>query len=374
MAICHISAKASVSRGAGRSSTASAAYRAGVCITDLRTGEVFDYRRKGGVESADLLMPGDRIEDRAKFWNDVEAHHKRGDAMVAREVVIALPDELSPAERKRLAHDFAKELVKEYGIAIDVAIHKPGKEGDERNHHGHLLMSACTVDLNGVLGKKCNELDPIHCKRNGVENLAERFRERWADLVNERLQENGIEQRIDHRTLAEQGINREPTKHLGPAVTAIIRRGGWSYVEDRMAEEVGDRLSQAKEVGDLVREKQALEKSIISLSTDIAAAKRQMEVEARPAQIEDKVAAFLARADAKNFEQKREQAAAAAAQQREREAQQRAKVEQEQRTMEEKRRAFVEAELKALREKPQPEPERPRRERSRDYGNDGPGR
>lgn len=364
MAICHISAKASVSRGGGRSSTAAAAYRAGVCITDLRTGEVFDYRRKGGVESSDLLMPGDRIEDRAKFWNDVEAHHKRGDAMVAREVVVALPAELSPAERRRLAEDFAKELVNGYRIAIDLSIHEPGKEGDERNHHAHLLMSACHVELDGSLGKKCNELDPIHCKRNHVENLAERFRERWADLVNERLKENGVDQRIDHRTLAAQGIDREPTQHLGPAVTGMIRRGVSSYVKDRMDQEVEERLRQAKEDGDLVREKEALEKSIISLSADIAAAKREM---ARPAQIEDKVAAFLARADAKLAEQ-RQQAIAA---EQQREAQQRAAAQQEQKSMEEKRRTWMEDQLKAQRQKPQPERPRPTPKPSR--GMDGPG-
>ncbi|MBC7706954.1 MAG: MobA/MobL family protein [Rhodoferax sp.] len=273
MAICHISAKASVSRGAGRSSTAAAAYRAGICITDERTGEVHDYRRKGGVESSELVMPGDSIADRAEFWNGVEKHHKRGDAMVAREVVIALPAELWADDRKRLAHGFAKELVKDYGIAIDVSIHLPGKEGDERNHHAHLLMTACHVKLDGSLGKKCNELDPIHCKRNGVENLAERFRGRWADMVNKSLQERGIKERVDHRTLKAQGLDREPTQHLGPVGSGLKRRGIPNLVQQRIDQQISDRLRQARDEGAaLERQRVVLEESVISLSTDVYAA------------------------------------------------------------------------------------------------------
>lgn len=291
MAICHISAKASVSRGAGRSSTAAAAYRAGICITDERTGDVYDYRRKGGVESSELVMPDDSIVDRAEFWNGVEKHHKRGDAMVAREVVIALPAELSADDRKRLAHDFAQELVKNYRIAIDVSIHLPGKEGDERNHHAHLLMSACHVELDGSFGKKCNELDPIHCKRNGVENLAERFRGRWADLVNKSLEERGIAERVDHRSLKAQGIDREPTQHLGPVRSGLERRGIASLVQQRIDQQISDRLRQARDEGiALERERVSLERSVISLSTDIAAAKaaqqKQQQERVEAAQVE----------------------------------------------------------------------------------------
>ena len=54
MAIFHLSVK-TISRGAGRSATAAAAYRAGVEIVDERTNEVHDYTRRSGVESVDLV-------------------------------------------------------------------------------------------------------------------------------------------------------------------------------------------------------------------------------------------------------------------------------------------------------------------------------
>ena len=102
VAIFHLSVKP-ISRSAGRSATGAAAYRAGEKIEDLRTGEIHDYRRKGGVESADLVLPNGApvwASDRSKLWNAAELAEKRKDACVAREYEVALPSELSPVERQ----------------------------------------------------------------------------------------------------------------------------------------------------------------------------------------------------------------------------------------------------------------------------------
>ena len=58
MAIYHLSVKA-VSRSVGRSATAAAAYRSAGKITDLTTGQVFDYTRKRGI---------DRVVEEIKAW------------------------------------------------------------------------------------------------------------------------------------------------------------------------------------------------------------------------------------------------------------------------------------------------------------------
>jgi hypothetical protein len=94
MSIFHCSAK-SISRATGRSATAAAAYRAGERITDDRTGEVHDYRRKKGVLHAQIFVPsGVRVPSRSALWNMAEAAENRKDAKVAREWEIALPSEL----------------------------------------------------------------------------------------------------------------------------------------------------------------------------------------------------------------------------------------------------------------------------------------
>lgn len=270
MAIFHLSVK-TVSRSAGRSATAAAAYRAGVEITDHRTGEVHDYTRKGGVESSTLCLPTDAPEwahDRAALWNAVEQAETRKNSTVAREFEVALPAELSPAERKRLAVDFAHELVERHGVAADVAIHAPGKEGDNRNHHAHILISTRRLGPEGFT-EKTRELDD---RKSGKE-LVSSWRERWAELTNERLRENGIDARIDHRTLEAQGIDREPTRHLGPTATAIERRTGEPSEKRISHQEVAQRLQAAREVGQLRKERHDVNESIIDLSMSIAAAR-----------------------------------------------------------------------------------------------------
>ncbi len=86
--------------------TAEAAYRAGEKITDERTGLVYDYRKKGGVDATALLVPEQapaELRDRATLWNAVERIEKRKDAQLAREIDVALPRELNTTEPPRRA-------------------------------------------------------------------------------------------------------------------------------------------------------------------------------------------------------------------------------------------------------------------------------
>lgn len=342
MAIYHLSMKA-VSRSAGRSSTAAAAYRAGCEIADQRTGEVHDYRRKAGVESADIVMPdGVPSMSRSELWNGVEKHHKRGDAVVAREFEVALPDELSPAERRRLAVDFAREVANRYGVTADVCIHEPSKDGDERNFHAHILLSACTITKEGF-GKKAAELDPIHCQRQKIANPAEEWRERWADLTNQRLRENEVSARVDHRSLKEQGIEREPTVHLGPSVTAMEKRGVRTEVQERI-DAAALRMRQVGEA--LMRQAEVLKAQISDLAASI---------------IELKLQRFESKADAKIEKDD------AAVRQREADAQ-KIRDQLEASSKRDKWRDVLEQVSKKAPEPPRPRPRE--RDRSQDY--DGP--
>jgi ATP-dependent exoDNAse (exonuclease V) alpha subunit len=218
MAIYHLSAKA-VSRSAGRTSTAAAAYRAGCQITDTRTGEVHDYTRKRGIESTDLVLPAGAPEwaaDRAALWNAAEHAERRKDACVAREYEVALPSEIPPQARRQLALAFAQEMADREGCAVDVSIHEPGKEGDSRNHHAHILRTTRKVGPDGLTDK----LDTEKAGRNRTADL-DAIRARWAELTNQSLRQHGIEATVDHRSLKAQGIEREPTKHLGPTASSI---------------------------------------------------------------------------------------------------------------------------------------------------------
>lgn len=244
MAIYHASTKP-VSRAAGRSATAAAAYRAAARVVDRRTGEIHDYRKKGGVVAAGIVMPdGTRATHlREQLWNAAEAAEKRKDARVAREWVIALPDELNKAQRIALAANFAKTLAAEYGVAADLAVHEPSRHGDDRNHHAHILLTTRQAKLgaDGIeLGEKASiELSDKARKERGMKPAADdvkRMRKLWADMANAALAEAGHEARIDHRSHAERGIDEMPSVHLGPTATAIKRKGKKLDIEERERE------------------------------------------------------------------------------------------------------------------------------------------
>ena len=303
MAIYHLSAKP-ISRAQGRSATGAAAYRAGVEITDERTGLVHDYTRKGGVLHSELILPGGGTADRAEFWNGIEAHHKRGDAVLVREVEISLPTELTPEQRQALAVGYARELADRYGVAADVALHAPRTVTDREleknpgqyhetdpetgrrhngNWHAHIMLSACHVQPDGTLGKKAVELDPIHCQRAKIENMADRERARWGELANAALERHGHEARIDHRSHAERGIEAEPSQHLGPAASGYERRTGQpSDKRIQQEREAVERLARAKALGELERQSRQSDRLILDLSGDLSAAKAERDRQPAP--------------------------------------------------------------------------------------------
>ena len=225
MAIFHLSARPPIARSSGQSATAAAAYRAGAIILDERTGRLHDYSSKRGVLSSAILLPGGtQLADRARFWNGVEIHHRRGDAVLAREIIVALPDELDGTQRRLLAEALGREVAERFRVAVDISVHAPSRRGDQRNFHAHLLQTACLVEPNGDLGRKAVELDPIHCSRAKIEDAVKWLRPKWEALVNSALAEAGAGGRVDHRSNLAQGIETLPTIHEGVGVGLAGRR------------------------------------------------------------------------------------------------------------------------------------------------------
>ncbi len=233
MAIYSASVK-TVSRGGGRSATAAAAYRNGEEITDERTGEVHDYRRRTGVEHVASFAPeGMAPQPSAELWNRAEAAEVRKNARVAREVLVALPAELTPEQRRELAQGIAQALADRYGTAGTLAVHTPDREGDQRNHHAHILMTTRRLEPSGELGEKTRELDDVKRGPQEVEWVRAMIEAR----TNHALERAGSEARVDRRSLVEQRaaaleagdqeraaeLDRLPTIHEGPRVTQIRR-------------------------------------------------------------------------------------------------------------------------------------------------------
>jgi hypothetical protein len=234
LAIFHLSVK-TISRSAGRSATAAIAYRSGEKVMDERTGLVHDYTRRRGVEHTEIFLPENApawASQREQLWNAAELAEKRKNSTVAREFEVALPAELNREQRLELVREFARDLVQRHGMAVDVAIHEPGKEGDHRNHHAHILCSTRRLTPEGFKDKT-RELDD---QKSGE---VSHWRERWAEMSNRHLEKAGRQERIDHRSLEAQRaaaiergdteqaakLERLPTVHLGPNVVQMEQRG-----------------------------------------------------------------------------------------------------------------------------------------------------
>jgi hypothetical protein len=263
MAIYRFSAQV-ISRSTGRSATAAAAYRAGSAIPDQRTGVIHDYTRRGGVMHAEIMTPPGTpawMKDRIQLWNAVEAVEKRKDAQLSREIQLALPFELPPEARLDLVRRFVSGEFVDRGMIADFAIHAPHRQGDNRNHHAHVMLTMRELTSNG-LGPKNRDWN--------ARELIEHWRAAWAHAVNRALEAAALEARVDHRTLEDQReeaaaaakkareandneraieleitavqLDREPQPKIGTAAAAMARRGEptermamWRHVASRNA-------------------------------------------------------------------------------------------------------------------------------------------
>jgi hypothetical protein len=228
VAIYHLNAKV-ISRGKGQSAIAASAYRSGDRLRDEKTGEQKFYpSREERIQFTDIMAPKDAPEwahDRNRLWNEAEKAEKRKDAQLAREIEISLPHELTGPQREGLIKDYAREAFVRKGYAVDIAIHAPDRVSDDRNYHAHLMITMRTLGPNGFAAKKDRDL-------NSKDQL-KAWRKQWANLANRHLERHVHKERIDHRSLKAQGVDREATMHLGYAANEIAHRGGQS---DRMDE------------------------------------------------------------------------------------------------------------------------------------------
>ncbi len=215
MAIFHSSAQV-ISRSAGRSAVAAAAYRASEKIVDERAGSTHDYTAKRGVAHAEIMLPATAppaFFDRSQLWNAVEAVEKRKDSQLARELNIALPRSLSRAVQIKLARRYVKDTFVGMGMCADLAIH----DLESENPHFHVMLSTRDVSPDGF-GKKNRTWNN--------RDLIVEWRKQWANYANTELEKAGIETRIDHRSLIDQGItDRLPGIHLGPQRHAMQKKG-----------------------------------------------------------------------------------------------------------------------------------------------------
>ena len=249
-----------VKRSEGRSSVAAASYRSGTRMVDSREDKTHDYTRKKDIEYSEVLLPDhmpDTLADRETLWNAVETGIKRKDGQPAFEVEVALPRELTHEQCAQLVREFAQDQFVAKGLPVDLNIHRPIASDGGEHPHCHFLISTRRFNPDGTLAKAATDLQDNPALVRRIYALEEagkideavilqrgtnlgQWREAWADYSNRFLADSGSESRVDHRTLAAQQIDREPTPNIGFAFYDRLR--GW---QGHLAE----RFSHWKEVG-----------------------------------------------------------------------------------------------------------------------------
>ncbi len=218
MAIYHFSAKV-ISRAAGSSALAAAAYRSAARLHDQRLDRHHDFTNKAGVIHSEVMLPEcapEEWRDREKLWNAVEAAEIRKDAQLAREVEFAIPRELDQGEGIRLVREFAQREFVARGMVADLNVHwDMGADGLPKPH-AHVMLTMRQVDEDGF-GAKVRDWNRT--------DLLEHWRGAWAEHVNQRLAELDIDARVDHRSLEAQGIDLEPQHKIGPAASRMVAEG-----------------------------------------------------------------------------------------------------------------------------------------------------
>lgn len=282
MAIYHCTCKI-ISRGQGRSAIGAAAYRSGKKLYNEYDGIEHDYTKKGGVVYSEIMLCENapkEYQDRQTLWNAVEQIEKSSKAQLAREYEVALPAELSREEQIKLVRDFAKENFVDNGMCVDFSIH----DKEDGNPHAHIMLTTRPIEQDnswGVKQKKEYILDKngqkqydkkkqtYKCKTVKTTNwdskeFLQRSRESWAEKVNQELEKKSLPQRIDHRSLKEQGVDRVPTIHEGGA--RKLEKRGIKTDRGKINREIKTANGQMQTIDILTKQTQ---KEIINIREDI---------------------------------------------------------------------------------------------------------
>lgn len=233
MAIYHLSLQ-SISRGnngpkaakKGKSTVAMSAYRAGEKILDERTGLVYDYTDKKGVEYTEILAPEDApdwVHDRAALWNNVERIEKRANSQLGKEINLALAKEMSKEQNIELLKKFCNDTFVKEGIIADIAYHDKA----DGNPHAHIMLTRREINRDGfgAIRKEWfgGEFKGFTGKEQ--EEYTIKLRESWANYLNEALELAEVQEQVSHKSLKDQEIDRIPQIHLGPNVHAMQEKG-----------------------------------------------------------------------------------------------------------------------------------------------------
>ena len=235
--------KRSGSRG---SAVAGAAYQSAEKLFSEYDGRTKNYSyKKSELVFSGLMIPENappEYADRATLWNAVEKAETRFDAQLSRRIIAALPRELPFDQSIAMVKEFCQENFVSRGMCCDIAVHDPAPPG--HNPHVHIMLTMRGIDEHGkwlpksrkeyVLDEKGERirLPSGEWKSRKVDTVdwnkkenAEIWRQSWEEYQNRYLERNQRTERVSLKSYKRQGIEQIPTEHMGPAASAMEKKG-----------------------------------------------------------------------------------------------------------------------------------------------------
>jgi hypothetical protein len=268
VSVHEMSSRHAMVRRGEKSAVAAVCYITGSSGMDERTGQGFSYSAKGGVEASWVMLPEGapswmkdpvKLMAAAELYEDVWAERRfrtlecqerhKATAMIAHTAHYSLHNSLKgdPEAQKELISRFVEERYTSLGLAAVIAIHD-----EPHNLHFHVQVPKRVVENNlEGFGVKAE------CFRSPVQMgaWAKGNREAIARLQNERLRSSGQEGVVEHRSLAERGLEElEATRHLGERGQALEERGEGSRAGEENREiEASNREKVLSDPGLVIR-------------------------------------------------------------------------------------------------------------------------
>lgn len=249
-----------VKRSKGQSAVEKASYISRSILVSEYDGQTYRPKYHEDLVHSEISLPQNapkEYADRATLWNAVELSEKGQKSQLARMLKASLPNEWSYELAEEVVRDYVQRNFVAKGMCADWAIHDSENDKGQRNLHIHVLLTMRPLTENGEWGaktKKVYVLDkngeriPLIDKKTGQQKVDKRNRKQWkcqtvestdwnsrenammwrrdlADTINATNEQLGIAVHWEHRSFKEQGIDKEPTIHIGAVANALERKG-----------------------------------------------------------------------------------------------------------------------------------------------------
>jgi ATP-dependent exoDNAse (exonuclease V) alpha subunit len=190
-----------ITRGTFTCAMATAAYRSGSNLKleifdkqkKTQINHNFDYSKKLGIAFSKIMAPAnapDWVFDRQILWQTIENLENKFNSHLAREYIIALPEELTPEQNIKLVKEFVKTSFVSRDMVADVNFHND----HQNNPHLHIMCPIRSLE-------KIENNNIVFLKKRrdwNTKSVINSIRQEQANIINKHLKQCGHDSKVSH--------------------------------------------------------------------------------------------------------------------------------------------------------------------------------